>query len=1112
MDGNKATCRRVAHQFLRKLSLTLYFLFHMSNKPEPLSLTQLNNLQQFISNGDLHGFYKRMENSGYEYAGWADGVASGNSIAGIAATDFLKGTALMGAGGRASQNLSSDQINAIKKEMAQVYLDTLTNIATEGGGSVSRDVNASETWDFHKTVFENNGLGIENWTLDAPFQAMRKLRGDAGVEAMWDGLRETGGSGPDALIRNSEVLYLMEVMKDSPDPAMRKMATEWLGQVPGIYDGGQMLRSVKNVLDLAKLMAPDANNLTSTPYQPGRGLWPGEIEHARDIFDKARKTVSPLVLDLDGNGISTVSAAAGVHFDHDGNNFSELTGWVSGGDGLLVLDRNGNGTIDSGRELFGNQTRDAGGNQSSNGFEALEALDDNQDHRIDAADKGFNALRVWIDKNYDGRSTVDELHTLNELHIQSLSTSYANTSGIDDSGNEIRQQGTYSLVGGQTHVLADVWFKTDLAITVQAAQIAVSDEIAALPDFAGSGNVPTLHQAMAMDDSGEIKKIVKEITKASSSQLSALVDSLLLNWTGALKQPTETFIQKYAVEQLLGEAFGLGQIGPNQHDKILDTYVSLRKAVELKFIDILPEIQSINKLVRFDLDSDTLKVKVNVDAVKSFLSAGFLSDPASMSVTLENYGRTLDAHAEAGQLIAQALAQGEAGDDFLVAISNAQTEVHGYGGNDTLVSVGFASILEGGRGNDEIYSGKEDNIFLFNKGDGQDRIHDTGGFDKIIFGPGISSASDVELLRVGADLVVKIKSDISSEVDQVTVVNWYGSAENSLESMVFSDGVIWDRTTIADHVVTFVAGTAGDDTLTAALNSVTTIYGFAGNDSLTGGNMTDTLDGGDGDDALTGGAGNDVLIGGAGNDTLNGGVGSDILVGGKGNDVLTGEGGSDTYRLAVGDGLDRIVDAYTDHSTDVLEFTDLASTADIVLHRQGGDLVIDYGSGDQVTVAYQLGGSDEGGIEKIMFSDGVSWDRTTIAAHVVTSITGTAGDDTLTSPGDVGYKVYGLAGNDTLNGGDPADMLDGGDGNDTLAGFGGNDVLLGGAGNDTLNGGVGNDILVGGKGNDVLIGERGSDTYRLAVGDGLDRIVDAYTDNSTDVLEFTDLASTADIV
>ncbi|MDR1349322.1 MAG: hypothetical protein LBJ59_00820 [Zoogloeaceae bacterium] len=68
----------------------------------------------------------------------------------------------------------------------------------------------------------------------------------------------------------------------------------------------------------------------------------------RDPFRQAEKLSSPLVLDLDGDGVETLGLAAGAHFDHDGNGFAELTGWAGADDGLLVLDRNGNGVIDDG--------------------------------------------------------------------------------------------------------------------------------------------------------------------------------------------------------------------------------------------------------------------------------------------------------------------------------------------------------------------------------------------------------------------------------------------------------------------------------------------------------------------------------------------------------------------------------------------------------------------------------------------------------------------------------------------------------------------------------------------------------------------------------------------
>jgi hypothetical protein len=102
----------------------------------------------------------------------------------------------------------------------------------------------------------------------------------------------------------------------------------------------------------------------------------------------------PLVLDLDGNGIKTISLDQGVHFDYNGDGFSEGTGWVAQGDGLLVLDRNGDGQITNGSELFGDGTLLRNGRTASNGFEALADYDSNNDGVIDATDPVFSQLRV----------------------------------------------------------------------------------------------------------------------------------------------------------------------------------------------------------------------------------------------------------------------------------------------------------------------------------------------------------------------------------------------------------------------------------------------------------------------------------------------------------------------------------------------------------------------------------------------------------------------------------------------------------------------------------------------------------------------------------------------
>ncbi|MDD7313264.1 MAG: hypothetical protein PUH03_02780 [bacterium] len=92
----------------------------------------------------------------------------------------------------------------------------------------------------------------------------------------------------------------------------------------------------------------------------------GHIYNIRNNMSTATITRSPLVIDLDGDGVETTMAESGTHFDHDGNNFAESTGWVGKDDGLLVRDINGNGQIDDGTELFGNNSVLSSGEKAAN--------------------------------------------------------------------------------------------------------------------------------------------------------------------------------------------------------------------------------------------------------------------------------------------------------------------------------------------------------------------------------------------------------------------------------------------------------------------------------------------------------------------------------------------------------------------------------------------------------------------------------------------------------------------------------------------------------------------------------------------------------------------------
>ena len=134
------------------------------------------------------------------------------------------------------------------------------------------------------------------------------------------------------------------------------------------------------------------------------------------------------------------------------------TGWVGAGDGLLVRDLNNNNLIDSGAELFGDATVLPDGTNAHDGFHALAALDTDQNGLIDANDRSFNELQVWQDVNQDGISQADELHSLEEMSIKSISLGF-NPVSQDDAGNWIGLESTYQTTDEETHKLVDVWFK-----------------------------------------------------------------------------------------------------------------------------------------------------------------------------------------------------------------------------------------------------------------------------------------------------------------------------------------------------------------------------------------------------------------------------------------------------------------------------------------------------------------------------------------------------------------------------------------------------------------------------------------------------------------------------
>lgn len=173
---------------------------------------------------------------------------------------------------------------------------------------------------------------------------------------------------------------------------------------------------------------------------------------------------SPIIIDTDGSGFHLTSASNGVSFDFFGNGSPMQIAWTAhfSTNGWLALDRDGNGTIDDARELFGNITPQPESN-NPNGFAALAVFDTpeeggNGDGIIDAKDAIWPALRVWIDANHDGISQPNELFTLEQVGISAIDLNYTMSRRADQYGNVFRFKGRLVPVApdGVNRVIYDV--------------------------------------------------------------------------------------------------------------------------------------------------------------------------------------------------------------------------------------------------------------------------------------------------------------------------------------------------------------------------------------------------------------------------------------------------------------------------------------------------------------------------------------------------------------------------------------------------------------------------------------------------------------------------------
>jgi hypothetical protein len=184
--------------------------------------------------------------------------------------------------------------------------------------------------------------------------------------------------------------------------------------------------------------------------------------------------VSPLLFDRDGDGFHLTSAADGVLFDIDADGVLDRVAWtrLESGDAWLAYDRNGNGRIDDGSELFGNRTPAYQQQRmltARNGFEALGFMQSPEygqsyaDDVIDARDTVFGRLLLWTDANHNGISEVEEIETAADAGLVTVGLQYAERKRRDQHGNEFRLRGESTWLNdrgkARNAAVWDVWLR-----------------------------------------------------------------------------------------------------------------------------------------------------------------------------------------------------------------------------------------------------------------------------------------------------------------------------------------------------------------------------------------------------------------------------------------------------------------------------------------------------------------------------------------------------------------------------------------------------------------------------------------------------------------------------
>lgn len=871
----------------------------------------------------------------------------------------------------------------------------------------------------------------------------------------------------------------------------------------------------KDFLDIIELSDEDIEEVMSEDDQDTIDEVIKEIHGESDDYDKAGKAQpprDPLIIDLGETGIELRSLEHGVNFDLDNNGFAEKTAWIGTEDGFLALDRNGNGSIDNGGELFGDQVILKGGSKSESGFEALAELDDNGDGIIDNKDSAFANLRVWIDANHNGKSDSNELKTLNETGIISISLEHSEVSIVDEeTGARIAESASVTINKNgavSTVDISEFWFPVNSSDTTQDGVVT-------------AGNVPNIIQAVNDDESGELLELFYEFSESTDivmkryylkKILYKITDSknIAINSRGGNIDARDLHV----IEQFMGRDFeGVGGSNPNsnaasilkdiytnienQYYNILNMYCGLggylnatyeyedengNKNLNLDFLYYIfdekaAEGENIDYLV-YDLGV-YLKSYDKINGTSCFTEySNHYSENYAYIVESTKSGNTYlgtESNDSYNGTSKNDFIFGESGNDNLhggngndaISGGSGNDTLYGDSGNDILIGDEGNDTLDGGTGNDTLKGGYGDDTYIFAKGYGNDTIIDSDGLNTLRF-KGIKPSDILVNGTDEYDATITIKGTNDS-----LVIKDFRKSEEYRNYDLEIDGVKM-HVTDKDSPFRHIYGGNGDDVLKAVVDD-SIMHAFGGDDTVYGSKENDVIYGNEGNDTVYAGNGNDFVYGGAGND---------IIDGGEGNDLLYGGFGDDTYIFDKNCGTDVINDT---EGTSVIKLTNEVSLADLRIDSVGEDVVISIRDTDDKLIITDFKQNPDNyvlriGDEEISVKDNITAEEKEFLSgsenydYIVNE------NKTVIAGGESGDRIIGSGMDEYILGDSDSDQL--------LAG-GGNDVIFGGSGDDYINGGDGDDIIDAGTGNDFIDGGSGNDIYIFKPGYGADSIMDS---------------------